>query len=325
MKTLSLLLLFPAAAFAQGGQIVSAPANALGEVTTINLRVVDDGKCMDRSVRLAATSTAGPSDRDRFTAGGPGRREILMKSYLQMYEDLQAATKPATCPAIDTATPDFIPFADMAAFLRDTKAKIATLDKQIADLDVRIADTSARSNQSPRGSVSTGSVLGNLRGTIGGINVPLPQANVGASRAELQRDRGELVKERARLQGLLPREATPQTGAPRGTTVPATPARGQGRGAPASSATAPVAIYTTKPQYTEDGRKNRIQGTVILDVTILDNGTIDPSSIKVVRGMGYGLDERAIETVREWRFTPGTRDGKPVATSAKLEVTYRLL
>jgi periplasmic protein TonB len=46
---------------------------------------------------------------------------------------------------------------------------------------------------------------------------------------------------------------------------------------------------------------------------------------RVVRGLGLGLDENAIEAVSQWQFKPGTRDGQPVKVAATIEVNYRLL
>jgi TonB family protein len=48
-------------------------------------------------------------------------------------------------------------------------------------------------------------------------------------------------------------------------------------------------------------------------------------NIRVTRGLGLGLEEKAIEAVKQWRFRPGTRDGKPVVAPASIEVNFHLL
>ena len=79
---------------------------------------------------------------------------------------------------------------------------------------------------------------------------------------------------------------------------------------------------TMKPPYSEEGYKLKIQGTVLLQMVVRSDGMVD--SFKVLRGLGYGLDEAAIETVRKWHFRPGYKDGKAVDTYAQVEVNFRL-
>ncbi len=77
-----------------------------------------------------------------------------------------------------------------------------------------------------------------------------------------------------------------------------------------------------KPPYSEEGYKLKIQGTVLLQMVVRADGSTD--SFKILRGLGYGLDEAAIDTVRKWRFRPGYKDGKPVDVYAQVEVNFRL-
>jgi len=86
---------------------------------------------------------------------------------------------------------------------------------------------------------------------------------------------------------------------------------------------APVLIFKTEPAYSEEARKGKIQGTVILQVEIDANGF--PRDIRVRRPLGFGLEERAIEAVGRWRFRPAYRNGNPVPCSAVVEVNFRLL
>ena len=78
------------------------------------------------------------------------------------------------------------------------------------------------------------------------------------------------------------------------------------------------------PEYTEEGRKAKVMGVVVLEAIIRKDGTVD--SFKVVRGLGYGLDESAVKTVStKWRFRPATRNGSPVDFRAIIEVTFSIL
>jgi TonB family protein len=85
----------------------------------------------------------------------------------------------------------------------------------------------------------------------------------------------------------------------------------------------PVPIYQPLPAYTEEARKNRTEGVVVLQAIIRANGTVD--SFRVVKGLGYGLEESAINTIAtKWKFKPGTLRGVPVDVQANIEVTFRL-
>jgi periplasmic protein TonB len=85
---------------------------------------------------------------------------------------------------------------------------------------------------------------------------------------------------------------------------------------------APKAIYAPDPEYSEEARKAKYQGTVVLSLIVGADGL--PRDIRIARSVGLGLDEKAIETVKTWKFEPGTKDGKPVATYATIEVAFHL-
>src|SRR5579862_8544034 len=86
----------------------------------------------------------------------------------------------------------------------------------------------------------------------------------------------------------------------------------------------PSCIYCPEPQYSEDARKAKYQGTVVLNVIIQPDG--HATNIEVVKGPGLGLEDKAVEAVRTWRFKPAIGpNGKPVATITPIEVTFRLL
>ncbi len=85
----------------------------------------------------------------------------------------------------------------------------------------------------------------------------------------------------------------------------------------------PVPIYKIEPEYSEEARKAKYSGTVLLSIIIdADGNTRD---IHVVRPLGLGLDQKAIEAVSKWRFRPAMRNGRPVAVQAQIEVSFRLL
>jgi periplasmic protein TonB len=87
--------------------------------------------------------------------------------------------------------------------------------------------------------------------------------------------------------------------------------------------TAPSLIYKVEPEYSEEARKARYQGIVILYVEVDPGGRA--GNLRVLNSLGLGLDEKAIDAVRKWRFRPGYKDGKPVTVVAIVEVNFRLL
>jgi periplasmic protein TonB len=86
---------------------------------------------------------------------------------------------------------------------------------------------------------------------------------------------------------------------------------------------APALLFKVEPEYSEEARKAKFQGTVVLYVVVDDKGM--PQQLRVLRPLGLGLDEKAIEAVQKWRFKPGLKDGKPVPVAATIEVNFRLL
>jgi len=86
---------------------------------------------------------------------------------------------------------------------------------------------------------------------------------------------------------------------------------------------APVPIYKVDPEYSEEARKAKHQGTVELYIEVEPDGKAH--KILVRRSLGLGLDEKAVEAVRQWKFKPALRDGKPVTVGALVTVHFRLL
>jgi TonB family protein len=86
--------------------------------------------------------------------------------------------------------------------------------------------------------------------------------------------------------------------------------------------TAPTILSRVEPQYSEEARKSRFQGTVLLEAIVRKDGTVQ--IVRVVRSLGFGLDENAIEALAKWRFRPGMRNGTPVDVSLNIEVNFNL-
>ena len=89
------------------------------------------------------------------------------------------------------------------------------------------------------------------------------------------------------------------------------------------ASTAPVVLFQVEPEFSEEARKAKLQGVVMLYGEVDTNGRL--RNIRVTQGLGLGLEEKAIEAVKQWRFRPGYRDGKPVVAAASIEVNFHLL
>lgn len=85
----------------------------------------------------------------------------------------------------------------------------------------------------------------------------------------------------------------------------------------------PVPIFKPEPEYSEEARKAKFQGAVLLSIVIDESGRT--RDVRVIRPLGLGLDEKAVEAVLKWRFRPSQKDGRPVAVMANVEVNFRLL
>ena len=84
----------------------------------------------------------------------------------------------------------------------------------------------------------------------------------------------------------------------------------------------PRPISTPDPEYSERARKAGYWGTCVLALIVDAQGL--PRDIRVTRALGLGLDEKAIEAVRSWRFTPAKKDGVPVAVMINVEISFHL-
>ncbi len=87
--------------------------------------------------------------------------------------------------------------------------------------------------------------------------------------------------------------------------------------------TKPELLHKVEPEYSEEARKAKHSGTVVLYIEVDTTG--HATNIRVIRSLGLGLDEKAVEAVKKWIFAPGKKAGKPVTVQATVEVNFRLL
>ena len=99
---------------------------------------------------------------------------------------------------------------------------------------------------------------------------------------------------------------------------------GTGGGAyqPGNGVQAPKLLKLVQPQYTADAMRAKVQGVVVLECIVLPDGTVGDARVK--RSLPFGLDEEAIKAARQWRFSPGTRQGEPVAVIISIELSFSL-
>lgn len=89
------------------------------------------------------------------------------------------------------------------------------------------------------------------------------------------------------------------------------------------SVTPPVPVRRPEPEYTEEARLAMLQGTVVVQVVIGIDGLAHDA--RIMRELGLGLDENALEAISQWQFKPGVKDGQPVPVAATIEVNFRLM
>lgn len=93
---------------------------------------------------------------------------------------------------------------------------------------------------------------------------------------------------------------------------------------PGNGVTTPRLLQQVKPAYTSDAMRAKVQGTVLLQCTVLPDGSV--ADIRVIRSLDpvFGLDEEAKKAARQWRFAPGTRMGEPVKVEITIELSFSL-
>jgi protein TonB len=87
--------------------------------------------------------------------------------------------------------------------------------------------------------------------------------------------------------------------------------------------TEPKVISSADPEFSEEARKAKFSGNVLVYFVVDENG--NPTHVHVARGVGMGLDEKAVEAVRQYKFKPGMKDGKPVKVELAIEVNFQIL
>ncbi|QNI35377.1 energy transducer TonB [Edaphobacter albus] len=85
---------------------------------------------------------------------------------------------------------------------------------------------------------------------------------------------------------------------------------------------APQLIYSVEPEFSEEARKAKVAGNVLVNLWVDTNGL--PSHVRVIRGVGMGLDEKAVEAVKQYRFKPAMENGKPVLVELNVEVNFQI-
>jgi periplasmic protein TonB len=91
---------------------------------------------------------------------------------------------------------------------------------------------------------------------------------------------------------------------------------------PGSGIEAPRLLREVKADYTEDARRRGITGEVVMEIVVARDGSV--GDVKILQRLGTGLDERAVQAVRQWRFAPATRKGLPVDVLVEVAVEFKL-
>jgi TonB family protein len=91
---------------------------------------------------------------------------------------------------------------------------------------------------------------------------------------------------------------------------------------PPPCATSPKIVRQADPEYSQDARKHRIQGTVVMSLVVGTDGRAH--DIRVTQSIGRGLDEEAIKAVKKWRFQPGTNNGVAVPVQIEVEINFHI-
>ncbi len=104
--------------------------------------------------------------------------------------------------------------------------------------------------------------------------------------------------------------------------APPPPERAPGTVRMVGDVSQPLVLTTVNPQFSEEARRKKVDGDVMVHLVVDENGL--PQEVRVVRGIGYGLDEKAVEAVRQYRFRPAMRAGVPVRVEMNISVNFQI-
>jgi len=85
---------------------------------------------------------------------------------------------------------------------------------------------------------------------------------------------------------------------------------------------APIVLKEVDPEFSEEARKQKFSGNVLVGLIVDEQG--NPVHVRVMRGVGLGLDEKAVEAVRQYKFKPAMKDGKPVKVELSIDVRFEI-
>jgi TonB family protein len=141
---------------------------------------------------------------------------------------------------------------------------------------------------------------------------------------QLQREESQretLAKQQSASPAVVDQNVSPKAILPQ---IDSPPENGGGPFVPGKNGVGfPSCSYCPNPGFSEEARAAKINGTVVLKIVVDPDGRA--THVQVVKSVGHGLDELAIETVQKWRFKPARGpSGTPVPTTVPVEITFRL-
>jgi protein TonB len=85
---------------------------------------------------------------------------------------------------------------------------------------------------------------------------------------------------------------------------------------------APILIHSIAPKFPESARNAKVGGSVLVNLQVDTNG--NPNHVRAIRGVGYNFDESAVDAVKQYRFKPAMKAGKPVPVQLNVEVNFKI-